>query len=219
MTKRILLGVGLTLLLGACDDDEQSTASDAAAHDSSTPDGGAKDAAIDANIDAAVDASTDASFIPSDSGSADGGFCPSQFFPDGGAAYETYNVSLTTAAEQPACPGAGPAASGSASIVFSCTNPSFYVTNLTWQNLSSTVQAAHIHYGAVGAAGPVVINLEATNTGLGNGAGNASTFQAKPGGPPTFEAFLNELRAGKAYLNVHTETCPSGEIRGQIPPH
>jgi hypothetical protein len=90
---------------------------------------------------------------------------------------------------------------------------------LTVQNLSSAVQSAHIHFGASGSSGPIVINLEPNNTGSGNGSGSAATYQAKAGAPPTFDSFLNELRAGKAYVNVHTTDCPGGEIRGQIPTH
>jgi hypothetical protein len=64
---------------------------------------------------------------------------------------------------------------------------------------------AHIHAGAVGASGPVVVGL--------NGAAppfcGAATLSA---------ADVTALKAGGLYFNVHTTAFPGGEIRGQLTP-
>lgn len=66
----------------------------------------------------------------------------------------------------------------------------------------------HIHEGAAGANGPIVIWLKHT-------AGQ--TWRVPPGARLTgaqYKAFL----AGDLYLNVHSARHPAGEIRGQIKP-
>jgi hypothetical protein len=35
--------------------------------------------------------------------------------------------------------------------------------------------------------------------------------------PGEFDELLEAIRAGVAYVNVHTSTFPAGEIRGQLP--
>ncbi|HEX5658375.1 MAG TPA: CHRD domain-containing protein, partial [Polyangiales bacterium] len=205
------LCLSLSAALLACDDDEvEGPGTDASASD------GGRDASADSQIDSAappLDASkTDAA--PDDAAVR----VDAAWLPDGGPAYTQYEVTLTTAAESPVCPNAAPAAAGSATLVLGYDESYFYVTNLIWQNLSSAVVSAHVHYGAAGTSGPIVVPLEVSNPGSGNGAGNAQTYQAKPDAPATFAAFVAELKAGKAYINVHTGSCPNGEIRGQIAP-
>jgi len=71
----------------------------------------------------------------------------------------------------------------------------------------SDVTGAHIHEGAVGVNGPIIIPL------IGDGAVRVvppNTFLTED----QFQMFLN----GGLYFNVHTETNPGGEIRGQISP-
>lgn len=45
---------------------------------------------------------------------------------------------------------------------------------------------------------------------------SAADYMPKSGAPATFPEFNTQLKAGKAYVNLHTEACGSGEIRGQI---
>lgn len=66
--------------------------------------------------------------------------------------------------------------------------------------------AAHIHEGAIGVAGPVVIAL----TG---GTGGVWTV---PASTVLTDAQYAALQAGSYYINVHSAAFPSGEIRGQI---
>ena len=65
---------------------------------------------------------------------------------------------------------------------------------------------AHIHEGAAGVAGPVVIPL----TG---GVGGVWTVAA---GTTLTSAQYTSLQAGSFYFNIHSAANPAGEIRGQI---
>ena len=66
---------------------------------------------------------------------------------------------------------------------------------------------AHIHQGAAGQNGPVVIGL----TGMGN------EWMVPPGSTLT-EAQYDAYKAGNLYVNVHTEANKGGEIRAQLRP-
>lgn len=76
--------------------------------------------------------------------------------------------------------------------------------------------AAHIHSGAVGVNGPVVVTLFA---GPATGLGFTGTLAAGAAGAPTgmtLDSVLVLMRSGNAYVNVHTRLHPGGEIRGQV---
>ncbi|HEV7802911.1 MAG TPA: CHRD domain-containing protein [Burkholderiales bacterium] len=68
--------------------------------------------------------------------------------------------------------------------------------------------AAHIHEGAAGANGPVIVPLEKTADGQ---------WSTKPGAKLT-DAQYESYKAGRLYLNVHSPENKGGEIRGQIRP-
>jgi hypothetical protein len=74
-------------------------------------------------------------------------------------------------------------------------------------SLTAPATAAHIHLAPVGVNGPIQITL----TGFPNSAsgGYAGSFAVTP-------TDVANLRSGNWYFNVHTNTFPSGEIRGQI---
>ncbi|GBE24093.1 trifunctional nucleotide phosphoesterase protein YfkN precursor [bacterium BMS3Bbin02] len=77
--------------------------------------------------------------------------------------------------------------------------------------------AAHIHVGPAGANAPAVAPLFGPNTGLdvdGVLARGSITEADLLSG--TMADLVTALRAGNAYVNVHTTGNPSGEIRGQI---
>lgn len=67
--------------------------------------------------------------------------------------------------------------------------------------------AAHIHTEARGVAGPVTI-------GLTKDAALASHWSASS--VELTDAQLQDYRAGRFYVNVHTPAHPDGEVRGQI---
>ena len=69
-----------------------------------------------------------------------------------------------------------------------------------------TITAAHIHLGATGVNGPVIIPLVSTSTGVFSVPAN-TVFTADQ-----FKAY----KQGNLYYNVHSVAFPGGEIRGQI---
>jgi hypothetical protein len=84
------------------------------------------------------------------------------------------------------------------------------------------VTAAHIHNAPKGENGEVVVTLfkAESPTGqisgnLANGTFTASNLEGQMQGVP-FGDLVKAVETGKAYVNVHTEKNPNGEIRGQI---
>ncbi|MBF0552163.1 MAG: CHRD domain-containing protein [Deltaproteobacteria bacterium] len=71
----------------------------------------------------------------------------------------------------------------------------------------TNVTGAHIHSGAVGVNGPIIVPLVIDGQSITVPAGAGLTDSQ-------FNSFMN----GGLYLNVHTSAFPDGEIRGQIYP-
>jgi len=80
------------------------------------------------------------------------------------------------------------------------------------------ILAAHLHVGAVGVGGPIVLFLSGTSFQSPlHGSLTAADLNPRPeAGINTFADFLGKLRAGEIYANVHTQAHPGGEIRGQL---
>jgi len=109
---------------------------------------------------------------------------------------------LTTGAETD--PVMGSIATGFAVMKASRDKKSLWI-ELIADSLSENPGGAHIHYGAPGVSGGVILNL----TSLIQGNRIAGTVAVTPG-------LVDTLMSGMAYLNLHTTMNPSGEIRGQI---
>ncbi len=85
---------------------------------------------------------------------------------------------------------------------------------------------AHIHMGTAGQEGPVVVWLypskppAVVKDGKFSGVLARGTITAANLAGPlqgkTVADLVEQIRAGKAYVNVHTVKHPGGEIRGQI---
>jgi hypothetical protein len=75
---------------------------------------------------------------------------------------------------------------------------------LTFARLTGPALAAHVHLGAPGKAGKVVVPL-CGPCRSGRGGTRAVTAVAAAA-----------MMAGKAYVNVHTKANPNGEIRGTV---
>jgi len=69
-----------------------------------------------------------------------------------------------------------------------------------------TATAAHIHEGAAGANGPVIVPF--TKTG--------DNAFAAPEGAKLTEAQYASYKAGNLYVNVHSAKNPPGEVRAQL---
>jgi hypothetical protein len=84
------------------------------------------------------------------------------------------------------------------------------------------VTMAHIHSGASGKNGPVVVTLfkSASPTGAMNGLLSQGTITSTnlegPLKGKTISDLIRLMNDGTAYANVHTQQNPKGEIRGQI---
>ena len=92
----------------------------------------------------------------------------------------------------------------SATVTKSDTGGASVAWELSFSGLTGNAVAAHIHTGATGSPGPVVLALCGPCTSPLSGTGNLT------------EAALDALEAGGAYVNVHTPTNGPGEIRGQV---
>jgi len=104
---------------------------------------------------------------------------------------------------------------------------------LSYADMSSPVTQAHIHFGASKTNGGVVVFLcggqkpACPASGTVTGAITAADVSVLPAtngdsvipqgiAPGDLAGLLTAIRAGDTYVNVHTETFPSGEIRGQV---
>lgn len=124
----------------------------------------------------------------------------------------TFVVVLDADNEVPHCNAATNAARGVA--VFHVTDEAGGTVEwkLVANNLPGTPTAAHIHVAPKGSAGPVVQPLPPT-PGAENGVIGEGAF--------TNKALLTAIRANPAnyYVNVHSNLCTSGVIRGQFGDH
>jgi hypothetical protein len=110
---------------------------------------------------------------------------------------------------------------------------------LTYNDLQGAVQQSHIHFGAKGTTGGITVFL---CTNLGNGpagtqpcpappatiSGTIVPADVSPNIPATagaraqglntgeMDELIQAIRSGTTYVNVHSSTWPTGEIRSQI---
>jgi hypothetical protein len=78
---------------------------------------------------------------------------------------------------------------------------------LTFSGLTGAASAAHIHVGAMGKAGNVLVAL----------CGPCKTGQS--GTTKVSAMVLRDIQKHLTYVNVHTAKNPNGEIRGQVSAH
>jgi len=77
-----------------------------------------------------------------------------------------------------------------------------------------SIIAGHIHRRAADSvAGPVAVSFAPPATGAGF-AGTATIGSNAPAGAA--DSIFGIIRAGRAYVNVHTKKNPGGEIRGTL---
>jgi len=112
-----------------------------------------------------------------------------------------WSATLTAAQEIPKQAVKAPAAHGAFTATVSGNTLKW---KLTFSKLSGPATAAHIHVGAVGKAGNVLVPLcGPCKSGVSGHAALSAGLKAK---------FAKHL----LYVNVHTKKNPAGEIRGQL---
>ena len=106
---------------------------------------------------------------------------------------------------------------------------------LQFDDLAGTVQQAHIHFAQWAVNGPIVVWLCGTTSNPGptgtqtcpqsgtlRGTISAATVLGTPAaqqiGAGEIGEVIRAMRAGAAYVNIHSSVSPGGEIRGQIHP-
>src|SRR5687768_1491614 len=109
-------------------------------------------------------------------------------------------VNLTGTEEVPplSVPGSG---SGS----FRVADDGTITGSVTTKDVAGTM--AHIHRGAKGANGPIVVPLDK----------NGDTYTVPAGRKLTADQ-MKDWKAGNLYVNVHTNRNKGGEVRGQLAP-
>ena len=112
----------------------------------------------------------------------------------------TVNVNLTGAEEVPPV-----RTSGSGSGSFTIASDGAVSGSVTTTGVSGMM--AHIHQGAKGTNGPVIIPL--TKSG--------DTYSA-PSGAKLTDAQMQAFKAGNLYVNVHSPSNKGGEVRAQLQP-
>jgi len=124
----------------------------------------------------------------------------------------TFVAVLSADEEVPVCAPATDAARGDfvANVVDEATGTVEW--KLVANNLPGNIVAAHIHIAPKGVAGPIVEPLPPT-PGAENGVVGTGTVSN-----PTLVAAIRANPDGY-YVNVHTDVCPPGVIRGQLGDH
>jgi CHRD domain len=103
---------------------------------------------------------------------------------------------------------------------------------ITTTATTDSITMAHIHAGAAGAAGPIMVWFFPTEASraAGTGGGTAASVNGvlrvgritRAGttfvGVYTWDSLLVRMNAGTAYANIHTRKNGGGEIRGQVTP-
>ena len=137
------------------------------------------------------------------------------------AAPETFQATLDSGSEVPP-PKVDASAQPSGKAAFTVAGRTI-VYKVSADGLSSAFTMAHIHAGAPGTAGPVVVPLQLAATpggAAGEGTLDAAAIKGKraDGSLMTMDDLLAALRSGGLYVNVHTANNKAGEVRGQIKP-
>ena len=127
-----------------------------------------------------------------------------------GASPVTRLATIDGASEVPAVVASG---TGSGWVSISA-DESTIAYHVEYSGLSGALVAAHIHSGAPGVAGGVILPLVAGPSPM-NGTLTAAQFSAS-GSITTFAQAVAAIKAGQTYFNLHTAAHPAGELRGNI---
>jgi hypothetical protein len=112
-----------------------------------------------------------------------------------------FTASLNAAQEVPKPKGASSKAEGTFTAVLTGSTLKWA---MNFSHLTGSATAAHIHLGAKGKSGGVIVPL----------CGPCKTPLS--GSTKLSATVIKDLQSGKSYVNIHTAKNPNGEIRGQI---
>ena len=115
---------------------------------------------------------------------------------------QVFTATLVGTQEVP--PNASPA-TGLATVTLSSDQTTITV-DVSFSGLTAPATASHIHEGAAGTNGPVIVPFTKTAD---------NTFVA-PDGAKLTDAQYASYKAGNLYVNVHSAKNPGGEIRAQL---
>lgn len=127
-----------------------------------------------------------------------------------------WKATVTGASEVPATSST---ATGEFTATLDETNKTFsWVLNVP--NITNATMA-HLHQGAAGTNGPVVLPLftpplSQTSANSINTSSVSREFNLSGPLMNNWDAFVTAVKAGNIYVNVHTTANPGGEIRGQV---
>jgi len=130
--------------------------------------------------------------------------------------YEKKGIILTGSNETP---GNASTALGSMDVTYS-KETRILTWSVTWSGLTGPVLAMHIHgLAPKGYAAAVVQNIITSSNGIFTPSATNFPPTGKVSGTPLVDGVVIkelDLLNGMYYMNIHTTTYPSGEIRAQI---
>lgn len=118
-----------------------------------------------------------------------------------------FNFTSSLTGSQEATPNAS-TAFGFASATYDTVTKQFSLGG-AYSGLATPATAAHVHVGAPGVAGPVVLPVTLIPANSTAGALVLSFT-------PLNNSMETDLLGGNWYVNIHNATFPAGEIRGQL---
>lgn len=127
------------------------------------------------------------------------------------AAAQTNFIAFLNGAQEAPTPVVTPAF-GNGTVLLNAAQNQITI-NLTFRGLLAPVTVAHIHNGAFGVGGPVIIDILNLISFSARDLTAGTIFNATLDVTP---AQANVLLAGNGYFNIHTTRNRGGEIRGQI---
>ena len=138
------------------------------------------------------------------SGTYPGGEIRGQLIPTSAGETQLIMGSLN-AGQSVATPPVSSSGTGNTMVVLDRLTNRLFLTG-SFSGLTSNISNAHIHAGNTGTNGSVVVPLFYAGTTAGTLSGT-STIRA---------TLTDSIINGLTYVNIHTSTYPSGEIRGQL---
>ncbi|TMB28599.1 MAG: CHRD domain-containing protein [Deltaproteobacteria bacterium] len=153
----------------------------------------------------------------------------SGFACGGSSSTQTFSASPMVQTNEPASfrLKAAPTATGSAQVQIVGNTLTY---SLRGSNLTSAPSVAHIHLtpaGAGPAQGAVIVTFKVLNAGATASTNSITvddvvtnppdaTAKNLDGTPMSFDQLVQHIKNGETYVNIHTGSNPSGEIRADL---